>query len=234
MNAERLDRTRSNELDPIWATASVHALQQGGTQGAPIVHEDDREIVHRLVDMPRKVTGISRARLELDHRTIKARESSRRSYALNFKYVADQPEDNPLLADLFFGSEDFRTFSLSHREVLPGMRRKSIGSDLLHDAEQWFAALAAARGEPLLLKIPAAQIGVIHWALQNGYEVEPWDKSLLERIQNHPEQFDIHDVERPDTGVGEQYIFPKNMRDQNIKTAIRLNMTKTIEASKEG
>ncbi len=201
-------------------------------EGSEVVHQDEGATIYRLSDTTDSIGGIGAVRLRLDYRKFDEVWESDFD-ALQFRYDQEGVEGPPI-ARLEFHVLPDGTFDLAHRFVQEEYRRdagatKGVGTQLLDRAKSVFQQMANETKEPQKLIMVLEQVGVIHWARDNDFEISSEQAELLDRVLQHPEEFVIQDVVDPRDGVRKnKVIFQPGTTTLSREALVRMTFEHSI------
>jgi hypothetical protein len=117
-------------------------------------------------------------------------------------YVDEKLRRGDIVSEMAFFDRGNNTWYQHHRKTYPKYSRQidstgvrvPIGKEMLEASEKIVAITAKRDGEIKTSLLEPAQIGVMHWAVQNGYKpATPEDLKLWERVQAGDSAFYIQD-----------------------------------------
>ncbi|MFH0818595.1 MAG: hypothetical protein V1898_01235 [Patescibacteria group bacterium] len=152
-------------------------------------------------------------------------------------YFIYSNEDGPAAEVDFVRSGEVK-YSSQHRYVeMDKPSRRGMPTALLKRAEQFFQLLANRKGEDIELRMGAAQVHVLEWAIKNGYALRPEDEEQVAQIlkdfhEGNPDSDFIFQDEGEEINgksfVRRHYIHKKKSSVKNSFSAMRLSTFKTI------
>lgn len=202
--------------------------------GKERVHEGDKSVIYRCIEIDAGEVGVEGARFRLDYR--KYHEVQEKQFdQLRFEYTRENEQEQVPFAEMHLGIVDDTTFVLQHRYVSPDLRSgRGVGSQLLHRTEEWVQRVADDRNEPVRIVLQAGQESVFRWLEKMGFSVQEDQKDVLDELRSHPERFTQDSVilseESSQAGVvKDPYIFRKEDEGRYMEDAIRLTFEKKFE-----